>query len=67
MQTPPFLTSTTSLSNWNGKQLAPPFKSAPAVSDNPQSCTRNTKAEKMQDQSAWTTAALNSLRSVQPL
>lgn len=56
MLAPPFLTSATSLSKRNGKQLAPPFKSAPAANDNPQSCTRNKKAEKMQDQSAWTTA-----------
>lgn len=41
-----FLTSTTSLSNWNGKQPALPFKSAPAVSDNTQSYTSKVKAEK---------------------
>jgi len=53
----PFLTSTTSLSSWNGKQPALPFKSAPAVSDNAQNYTRNKKAEKMHDQSVRTAAA----------
>lgn len=46
-----FLTSTTSLSNWNGKQPALPFKSAPAVSDNTQSYTSTVKAEKKHNQS----------------
>lgn len=46
-----FLTSTTSLSNWNGKQPGLPFKSAPAVSDNTQSYTSTAKAEKMHNQS----------------
>lgn len=57
MPAPPFLTSTTSLSNWNGKQPALPFKSAPAVSDNTQSYTSNKKAEKMHHQSVRTAAA----------
>lgn len=53
----PFLTSTTSLSNWNRKQPALPFKSAPSVSYNTQSYANNKKAEKMHDQSVWTAAA----------
>ena len=53
----PFLNSTTSLSNWNGKKPALPFKSAPSVSDNAQSYTSNKKAEKMHDQSVRTAAA----------
>lgn len=57
MPAPPFLTSTTSLSNWNGKQPALPFKSAPAVSDNTQSYTSHKKAEITHNRSVWTAAA----------
>lgn len=57
------LTSTTSLSNWNGKQPALPFKSAPTVSDNTQSYTSKVKAEKMHNQSLLLLHKLSSLSS----